>query len=276
MDAVRTHQLASVVAVDQVVVILLLFPVHIRFLDGTAGRRIVAGDGQTNHGAIGHGDGLLHQSFAECPAADDDAPVPILYGPRKDFACRSRGFVYQYDQTSLFKVSASGRFRFFARLLVSFGVDNQFVFVQELVRQVDGDVEVAAPVPLQVENQMLHSLFSQLLQCLFELVGRRGGEAVELDVAGCLVCHVGGVKAVHRDLPACDFEFNQVGHALAQDFHADFRVFGSSQPFHHVGVFHLDTRNQCVVYHDDAVARHQPDFLRRPAGNDLYHIQRVG
>lgn len=49
MDAVRTHQFAPVVAVDQVMVVLLLVAVDIRFLDRTACRRIIAGNRQADH-----------------------------------------------------------------------------------------------------------------------------------------------------------------------------------------------------------------------------------
>ena len=49
MDAIRAHQFAPVVAVDQVMVVLLLVAVDIRFLDRTACRRIIAGNRQADH-----------------------------------------------------------------------------------------------------------------------------------------------------------------------------------------------------------------------------------
>ena len=49
MNAVLAHQLAPVVAVDQVMVVLFLVTVDIRFLDRTACRRIIAGNRQADH-----------------------------------------------------------------------------------------------------------------------------------------------------------------------------------------------------------------------------------
>ena len=128
MNAVLAHQLAPVVAVDQVMVVLFLVAVDIRFLDGTACRRIIAGNRQADHRAVRHRDRFLHQPFSERTAAYDNATVPILHCAGKDFTGGCGCLIYQYDQTSLFKTTTSRRLGFFARLFVSFGVNDQLVF----------------------------------------------------------------------------------------------------------------------------------------------------
>ena len=272
MNTVRAHQLASVVAVDQVVVVLLLIAVFIRFLDGTARRRIIAGNRQADHRTVRHRDRFLYQPFPERAAAYDHASIPILHCAGKDFTGGCGCFVYQHDQASLFKVSASRRLGFFARLLVSFGINDQLVLAQKLVGQVDRDVQISPAVSLQIEDQVFHSLFLQFLQGFPKFVGRRSGKAVQFDVSGSLICHVSGIQAVYRNFSTRDLELDQVGHSATQDLHPHFRVLRAAQAFHHIRVLHLDAGNQRVVHHDDAVASHQADLFRRSAGNYLDHI----
>ena len=92
-------------------------------------------------------------------ATYDHSTVPILNSAGDDLAGRSRGLVHQHDQTSLLELSASGRVRLLTRLLTPFRINDQPVFIQELIRQLCGDIQISPPFPANPESSSSYPCF---------------------------------------------------------------------------------------------------------------------
>ena len=105
----------------------------VRFLHAAARRRIVAGRGEAEHGAIGKFDRHLHQTLAERAAAHDDGTVVVLHGPGEDFACRGRGFVHQHHERQVLVCPATVGAVFAAFRLAALRVDDERIFREKLV-----------------------------------------------------------------------------------------------------------------------------------------------
>ena len=228
MNAIGTHQLPPVITVDQIMVVLLDLPVLVRLLYTTSGGCIVTGNRQTNHGTIRQGNRFLYQTFTKGTATYDHAPVPILNSAGDDLAGRSRGLVHQHDQTSLLELSASGRVRLLTRLLTPFRINDQPVFIQELIRQLYGDIQISPAISLQIQNQVLHALFPELLQRLPEFIGGRSGETVQLNITGILIRHISGIQTIHGNLTANDLEIHQFRRLASLYFHTHLGTFRSA------------------------------------------------
>ena len=67
------------VAYDDVLFIVFVLSVDIRFLDAPARRSVVPRHGKVDETAVGEGDGFLYQSLAERAPSDDDSTVIVLY-----------------------------------------------------------------------------------------------------------------------------------------------------------------------------------------------------
>ena len=110
MDAVGTHHLTPVVTVYQVFIVLL--DAFVRFLDTTARRGVVTGDGQTDHGTVGQIDGALYESFSEGTPAYYDTSVPILNGSGDNLTGGSREFIDEHHQTAFLEIAVALGFKF--------------------------------------------------------------------------------------------------------------------------------------------------------------------
>ena len=249
--------------------------VFIGFLYAAARGRVVAGGGEPHERPVEQFQFALHQSFAEGAASDDNAPVPVLYGSRYDFAGRCRVFIYQYGQLPVFIVAVAGGQCFLPVLVQPFGVDNELSFAEELVGQLDGRSEVSAPVALQVEYEMAHALCAEGIESAAVFLHGCRSEAVYLDVADAVVYQVAGVDGVDGNLVADDFERKQFPFVPAQHAYVHFRTPRAAQTFHNVGRFHFDTGNERVFNVNHAVAGQYADFLGRAAGNGLHDKQGV-
>ena len=54
-------------------------------------------------------------------------------------------------------------------------------------------MEIASAVALQVQNQMFHTLFAELVERLVKFFVRRGGETIQADVSGRCIGHISSV-----------------------------------------------------------------------------------
>ena len=285
MDAVGVHQFTVVEAVQQVAVILFehvfaraVFVVGLLYAAPCGG--VVACHGEAYHRAVGQVDGALHESLAEGAAADDYAAVPVLDGSGDDFAGRGRVFVYQYDEASVGEASVALCQEVASPFGASFGVDNEFFLSQELVGQVDGGVEVASAVALQVEDEVFHALCLEFLQGLGKFIARGGGKAVDAYVSRAGLYDVGGIEAEDGYLVALHGEGQRVCHAAAHDGEVHLRAFGAAEALHDVIGAHLDAGNGGIVHRRDAVARQDAYFFRGSSADGLddqqgvfYHLE---
>ena len=135
----------------------------IRLLYATAGRSIVAGNGQAYHRAVRQVDRALHQSFAESAPAYDYTSIPILNGSGYDFTGGCGIFIHQNDETAVFKLSVSFGMEITAACGSAFRINNEVLLLQEFIGEVDSGVQIATAISLQVEYQVFHSFFLQLL-----------------------------------------------------------------------------------------------------------------
>ena len=240
---------------------IVLNAVFVGTLDATTRRRVVTRGGEADDGAVGQVERSLYQTFAEGTTADDDATVVVLDGPRENLAGRGRAFVDEDDEFAGGVKSVFLAPPFLTRRVYAFGEDDEFVFGEELVDELDGGVEVAARVAAQVEDERLHALCLQLGESLHELLVRLLREAVKLDVADMVVEHIGCVDAVQRNLVAGDFKINEFGVATALHADGDLGAFLAAQAFLHIVVVDLLAKGILAVDFDDLVTGHDADLL---------------
>ena len=100
-DAILREELAVLIAGDEVELIVLVVTGLIGFLNATARRRIVAGDGESDERMVVELYLLLHQTLAERATADDGGTIVVLHSSGKDFSCRGRSFVDEHHQRYL-------------------------------------------------------------------------------------------------------------------------------------------------------------------------------
>ena len=196
MNTVSIHQFTVVETFYQVLVVI--DSTVVRFLDGTSRWSIIARNSQTNHGTIRQVDRTLHQSFAERTASYDNSSIPILHCTADNFAGGSRIFIYQDDKASITEISVSFGVEITAFGSPSFRVDNQFFLPQEFVGKVDSCIKVTSSVSLQVENQVLHTLFLKACHCFLEFFGSGCSEAVDADITCFRLNHVRSIEAKDR------------------------------------------------------------------------------
>ena len=268
------HQFTVVEAVQQVAVILFehvfaraVFVVGLLYAAPCGG--VVACHGEAYHRAVGQVDGALHESLAEGAAADDYAAIPVLDGSGDDFAGRGRVFVYQYDEASVGEASVALCQEVASPFGASFGVDNEFFLSQELVGQVDGGVEVASAVALQVEDEVFHAFAFELFESVGKFVKGGRAEIINAHVADVFGIHVDGVDAVYGNLVARDDEVQGLADAAAQHAEVDLAAFRSAQSACDFVRAHFHAGDGRVVDGYDAVARQDACFFGRPAGHGL-------
>ena len=109
-------------------------------------------------GTIGQVEGSLYQTFPERAPTDDDATVVVLDGTRKDFAGRSRAFVDKDDEFPIGIDSVLVAAPFLAGRVDTLGEDDELVFGEELVDELDSSFELTARVAAQLKDERFHAL----------------------------------------------------------------------------------------------------------------------
>ena len=87
MDAVGTHQLATLQTVVDIHGIVQLLAFLVRLLDATASGCVVVGDGQSDHRTVRQVDGALHQAFTKGATTYNNTTVMVLNGTRDNLCC---------------------------------------------------------------------------------------------------------------------------------------------------------------------------------------------
>ena len=85
VDGVLVVELATLVAIDEVHLIVLALPHRIRLLDAAAGWGVIASDGKAQGRTIVKVELLLYETLAERTTTDNLGTVVVLHGSSKDF-----------------------------------------------------------------------------------------------------------------------------------------------------------------------------------------------
>ena len=144
LDAILREELAVLIAGQQVLLVILVITQGVRLLDASARWSIVAGDGETDEAVVRELNLLLNQTLTERTATDDGSTVVVLHGTGEDFSRRCRTLVDENHQW-YFLISTLAVARIFlAWRLSAFGIENQLLGWQELVRHVDSGSKITA------------------------------------------------------------------------------------------------------------------------------------
>ena len=269
------YQFSAVVTVNYIHVIGIAVAVFVGFLNATAHRSVITGNGETQLRAVGQVERALHQSFSERAPSDDDTAVVILNGTGNDFCGRGGIFVHQHGYFAIFKTTVSFGFVFRIRSAAAFGVNNQVVLVQKLVGNVDCCAQIAATVLLQVQNQVFHSLFFQFVHRLFQLFMRFCAEAADPDQTRLRSNHIGGIYRSHRNLVAFYIKLQHLVNTIAHDAQTHDGTFRTFQAAHDFLAAHFHAGNGSVVYGDNPVSGQDTGFFRGAFAYGLYHEQSI-
>ena len=155
MNTIGTQHFPSVIAVYQIFIIF--FNTFVRLLNTTPCRSIITSHRQANHRAIGQVDGTLHQPLTESTATNHYSSVPVLNSSGHDFTGRSRKLIHQHNQTSIPEISGTLGKELATRVPASFGINNQLLFFQKFICQIDGSIQITSTVTLQIKHQIFHA-----------------------------------------------------------------------------------------------------------------------
>ena len=273
VDGVGVDEFAVLIALGDVVAVGVGTLV-VGALDAAADGGEVAGCGETHLSAVAQGEHALYQAFAEGAAADEGAAVPILHGAGDDFGGRGGAFVDENDEVALAEVSATVGVVVLARGAAAFLVDNELAALEELVGEGAGDVEEAAGVATEVEDEGLHALLLETAAGFVEFTDGGAGEAREADVADGGVGHEPGVDGVDGYAVAGDFEV--VDGSLAEDVEVDDGAFLAAEVIEYELVVDTVAGGGLAVDADNFVAYHEAHLLGGTAVDDGLDDDGVG
>ena len=199
--------------------VLVSLRVIVGLLDGTARGCVVAGNGKAQSSSIAEFVLFLHQPLPKGTPANNYAPVVVLNRPRYDLTGRSGALINQHNDVLHIEEVAPGGRILAAADGIPFGVDQKLVFfLEQLTEHIGGLLKVAPGIVPEVEHEIFHALiFHQLFQCFHKFFIGRCAEAVDLNVTGIGVQHVGHVHAIHRDFIPGHRKLPQLGFLAAQD-----------------------------------------------------------
>ena len=159
--------------------------------------------------------------------------------------------------------------------LEALGVDNELSTIQKLVTHFDRSIEISAPIVGEVDDHLLHALLGEAGKGIHHLVVGLCPEVGNAHIARLVINHIASIDTVQGYLVACDAESDQVGRCPSAHLDGDLGSLFSSQTFHDIVALHLDSCNECVIDHDDAVAGQNAHPLAGSARYGLNDIERV-
>ena len=263
-------------ALDYIACIRLGISLLVRFLNAASRGSVIAGNGDANHRAVFQIYGSLHQTLAECAAANDDATVLILHGSADNLGGRGCVFIHEDNQVAVHELAAAcGAELLKLHIAASAGIDYHVALGQEHAGNLSSRAEISAAVALEVEDERLHPLLFQPFHCIGHLVLGCGSERAEADETNAGFHDICGVERLHGNLVARHLECVNAIDSAADDAEIDFCALRTAQTTHNLLAAHLHTGDGCVVDRHDAVAGYDADLLRRASGYGLNHNERV-
>ena len=276
MDAVGREELVVIVAADQIHIVVVIVAIRIGLLNRAARRGEVTRNGKSQRRAIGVGYLALHQTLTKRASSHDRASVVILHRAGQNLARRGTTLVDEHYQSQI-----RCRTRAVAELLDLLAVAilriyDQLACGQELVGDQNRLIEEAARIIAQVENQLGHTLLTQLREGLLQLHKRRAGKLRQTNEADAIRKHRRRLDTLDGDGIAHNRNIDQLVDILTLERESHLRAASSAQTLDDVVLRHLHTRHQRIVDLDDAIARHDSRLGTRAIGNDTQHDNRIG
>ena len=217
--------------------------------------------GETHHGTVREIDRTLHKTFTKGPTTNDGATVLILQGSRDDLSGRSRKLIDKHDDLTILQRTVTLSNKLGARCHTTLRVDDKITFLQELIRYLHGSLKITAAIVLQIEDEVLHALLLQSIDCRHKLLISRRSKTANTDISGSRFNHVPPIDGLDRDLIPYHGEMELFCDSTAYDGEVDLRTLGSAQPTHYLFAAHLYTRYRRVVDGNDTVAGQDTDLL---------------
>ena len=275
MDAVLIGELAMLVAIVEIHRIIQSVTLLIRFLDASAARRIVMGDGETNFAAIIEGQRTLHQTLTKGSATNHYTTVLILDGSGNNFGGRSGKLIGEHYHLALAPSAVSLRLIFLARRCTTAGINDEIALLQELVGNLSRSLQITATIILKVEDKVFHSLLFQRIHryCYLFMTGKT--ETSQSDVSDAWTNHISRIHRSYRNLIALHLKDELILDATAHDGKVHRGSLRTTKALHDFLLAHLDARNGSIVYSHDAVAGDDSHLLRWSVRNRLDNEQRI-
>ena len=202
-------------------------------LDEPSAGSVPLGGGEGNPRAVVQGIDRLNQALAKTDFAHQQSAIMVLYGAGHDFGSTGAAGVDEHHQGEQNSPGSSGGFvGLLGARRASVGNQDLLALLQELVRHLDGGLQVPSGVGSQVEDQTLQ-IRSQLFQALLNFPVGGLVKGVELDVADARAEEEGERNTVVGDLIANDGHIEQFRNSGPVYGDVDHRSLGAPQPFHH-------------------------------------------
>ena len=257
------------------IIIILLFPLVIRFLDGTSRRRVITSHRQTQGRTVGQHTLLLNQPFTKRTTPDNQPAVIILYRPGKNLAGWRTKLANQHIHAQILELPFAVRLVIRTRLRLSLRVKNQTVGIQKLVNHLYRDRQHAAFILPQINDDFPHPLCLQLHQCLHELGIRVHAESIHFQITRRVIQHIRHIHALHRDTSANHLFLDQLRLSSSNDRQLYFRSQFPPHQLLNLILTHLYPGNQRIVHPHNPVPVLYPGFLRRSTRNHLHDGYRI-
>ena len=230
---------------------------------------------QTDHRAVRQIDRTLDKTLSESTTAYNDTTILILNGSSNNLCGRRRITIYKDDDLTREEGSTAIGSIFRARHSPTLCIDDKVAFLQELLGDIDSCLQISAAIFLQIENEISHSLLTQLIQALQEFLMGRSTEVSNTDIADARANHIGSINRLDGNLITDNSKLQHILDTLTNDAQVDLRAFRATQTLHDLLLRHLDTSDSCIIYQDDTVACQDAHFLRGPIRNRLDNEQGI-
>lgn len=218
------------------------------------------------------GELALYEPLAEGGRPDDETPVPILDGARHDLR-RARAAAIDHDDEgkAVVRRALGGEVLLAGAANAPLRVDDELAAADELVRDLDGLVQVAARVAAKVQDELLHALALEVREGFFQLVGGRGRETAGSNEADVLGEHEVIGDALDRDLGARDREVKELLATRALDPDRDLGAGAAAELFHDLRLGDSD-RALAFDLHD-SIARADAQLVGGEPSNGLMTVR---
>ena len=141
-----------------------------------------------------------------------------------------------------------------SRGTTTIGINDEIATLQELVSDIDGSLQIATTILLQIEDQVLHAQRLQLTESCEKLLMGCGAKVTNTDIADAGTNDIGSIDGVDRNLVTHNCKLKRLANALAHHTQLHLRPFRTTKALHDLLLRHLYTCNSRIVHRDDAIA----------------------
>src|SRR5699024_6769665 len=151
-------------------------------------------------------------------------------------------------------------------------------FRKEFFRYSNGLSQIPTRIGPQIKYNPFHAFVVEAFHCLHKLFVRSSSKAIDFNIAGFTVQHVGGIDRIKRDIVAGDRKFEIFALMRTLNGYIHFRSLRAAQCIAYILI--TETNSAAIIYLDNTIARSYAQLVARASRNSgdngngvLYNIK---